>query len=94
MSGLSCLLGQRAYLPSRCSSHAVFTCANNAHLPSALAVLEGFKQRHSETGKQGILVHLSGTGIFAKVRLGERTLRTLLADSFLLPSQARRRCCT
>ncbi|ORY82888.1 NAD(P)-binding protein [Leucosporidium creatinivorum] len=46
------------------SSHAVFACASNSHLPSTVAILEGFEQRYKKEGKVGILVQTSGTGIF------------------------------
>ncbi|BGP36182.1 hypothetical protein JCM10450v2_000080 [Rhodotorula kratochvilovae] len=48
------------------SSSAVFACAANSHLPSIEAVLEGFKARRKAGKSVGILVHTSGTGVFAK----------------------------
>ncbi|GAA6042944.1 hypothetical protein JCM8097_000013 [Rhodosporidiobolus ruineniae] len=47
------------------SSDAVFTAAANSHMGSVEAVLAGFKAKKEKTGAEGILIHTSGTGIFA-----------------------------
>ncbi|GAA6006858.1 hypothetical protein JCM10207_009117 [Rhodosporidiobolus poonsookiae] len=46
------------------NSDAVFACAANSHLASIKAVLAAFKEKKEKTGKAGILIHTSGTGIF------------------------------
>ncbi|GAA5978384.1 hypothetical protein JCM10908_004335 [Rhodotorula pacifica] len=46
-------------------SDVVFACASTSHMPSAEAILEGFKLRRKQRRRVGILIHTSGTGIFA-----------------------------
>ncbi|GAA5878453.1 hypothetical protein JCM3774_006403 [Rhodotorula dairenensis] len=46
-------------------SDVVLACASTSHLPSAKAILEGFRLRREHGRRVGILIQTSGTGIFA-----------------------------
>ncbi|POY70145.1 hypothetical protein BMF94_6728 [Rhodotorula taiwanensis] len=43
----------------------VITCASTSHLPSVVAILAGFRARRKDKRQTGVLIHTSGTGIFA-----------------------------
>jgi len=58
----------------------VIHTADCDHLPSAKAIVEGLQKKLKETGKRGIYIHTSGSGIVNVVTRGNSASETIFED--------------